>query len=168
MKIKKKTLILLTLIILILIGAVVFLLKFGLALYYRPVVNEFVNQNLKSEHRNSKTSLFPIYSEYGAPKALIWLRLYNWYNLDWEKDDIQFKVLYKPNLDIILAIEDKEIYQVDINSAQDKAAKYLLLPEKLDFECNFGVCIATWENKYLAVGKIEGQDITIVLAQEIK
>lgn len=168
MKIKRKNLVLLMLAILILTGAIVFLLKYGLALYYKPRINEFLNQNLKSEYRTTETSLSPIYPEYGAPKTLIWLRLYNWYNFDWEKDDIRFKVLYKPNLDMILAIEDKEIVKVDANSAYEKPAQYLLLPDKLDFECNFGVCIAAWQNKYLAVGKIEGQDITIVLAREIK
>jgi hypothetical protein len=168
MKIKKKNLALLTIAILVLIGLIGVLFKYLLAIYYVPIAGEFLSQNLKPEYRKTEVSLSPIYPEYGAPEIIIGLRLYNWYNFDWEKDNIRFKVLYRPNLDIILAIEDTEVQKVDVSSAYDKAAKYFLLPDNLDFECNLGVCLTAWEKKHLAIGKIEGQDITIVLAKELK
>ncbi len=168
MKIKKKTLVLFILVILILMGLIVVVSKYLSVMYYESLVNEFIIQNLKSEYRETEISLMPVAAEYGISQFITQLGLYNWYNFNWEKDNIKFKVLCKPNLDIILVIEDNEISNVDLYLAYTKTAKYLLLSDKMDFECNLGVCIATWENKHLVVGKTEEQSIIIVLAQEIK
>jgi hypothetical protein len=163
-----KRLVALFLICIIFIVFIVVVLRYILAIYYKPIVNEFVTQNLKSEYIETKISLSPIVSEYGSSKIMSWLGLYNWYNFDWEKNDIKFKVLYKPNLDIILAIEDNGISNVDLASAYEKVSKYLLLPDRLDFECDSNVCISTWENRRLVVGKLEAQNITIILGEEVK
>jgi len=137
-------------------------------MYYTPSVKKFIIQNLKSDYIGTKTSLSPVKSEYGSSKIMTLLGLYNWYIFDWEENGVNLRIVYKPNLDMLLVITDDSISSVNSTSAYVKASQYLLLPEKLEFECDSNVCISTWENKHLVVGKIEGQQITIALGEEIK